>query len=152
MRSRERGSRSSGTSFLPLSANRPRRSAPPSSPVSASWAGSMRRPSPSSTAPRNGMSSCSTTSRRSKEKPMHLILFVLIGLIAGALAGRVVSGHGYGMLGDLVVGVVGAFLGGWFFAVAFGVVGGGFIVSLLTAFVGAVIMLWVIRLVAPSRA
>src|SRR5438128_11870437 len=62
---------------------------------------------------------------------MHLILFVLIGLIAGALAGRVVSGHGYGMLGDLVVGVVGAFLGGWLFAVAFGVVGGGFLVSLL---------------------
>ena len=43
---------------------------------------------------------------------MHFILFVLIGLIAGALAGRVVSGHGYGMLGDLIVGVVGAFLGG----------------------------------------
>src|SRR5206468_12878330 len=83
---------------------------------------------------------------------MHFILFVLIGLIAGALAGRVVSGHGYGMLGDLVVGVVGAFLGGWLFAVAFGVVGGGFIVSLLTAFVGAVILLWVIRLVAPGRA
>ena len=65
---------------------------------------------------------------------------------------RVVSGHGYGMLGDLVVGVVGAFLGGWLFAVVFGVVGGGFIVSLLTAFVGAVILLWVIRLVAPGRA
>jgi uncharacterized membrane protein YeaQ/YmgE (transglycosylase-associated protein family) len=80
---------------------------------------------------------------------MHFILFILIGLIAGALAGRVVSGHGYGMLGDLIVGVVGAFLGGWLFAVAFGVVGGGFIVSLLTAFVGAVILLWVIRLVAP---
>jgi len=87
-----------------------------------------------------------------KGDPMHFILFVLIGLIAGALAGRVVSGHGYGMLGDLIVGVVGAFLGGWLFAVAFGVVGGGFIVSLLTAFVGAVILLWVLRLIAPSRA
>src|SRR2546422_4704844 len=87
-----------------------------------------------------------------KERPMHFILFVLIGLIAGALAGRVVSGHGYGMLGDLIVGVVGAFLGGWLFAVAFGVVGGGFIASLLIAFVGAVILLWVIRLVAASRA
>jgi uncharacterized membrane protein YeaQ/YmgE (transglycosylase-associated protein family) len=77
---------------------------------------------------------------------VHFILFVLIGLIAGALAGRVVSGHGYGLLGDLIVGVVGAFLGGWLFAVAFGVVGGGLFVSLLTAFVGAVILLWVIRL------
>ena len=83
---------------------------------------------------------------------MHFILFILIGLIAGALAGRVVSGHGYGMLGDLIVEVVGAFLGGWLFAAAFGVVGGGFIVTLLTAFVGAVILLWVLRLIAPSLA
>jgi uncharacterized membrane protein YeaQ/YmgE (transglycosylase-associated protein family) len=82
---------------------------------------------------------------------MHFILFILIGLIAGALAGRAVSGHGYGMLGDVAVGVVGAFLGGWLFAVAFGVVGGGFIASLFSAFVGAVILLWVIRLVAPGR-
>ena len=82
---------------------------------------------------------------------MHFILFVLIGLIAGALAGRVVSGHGYSMLGDLVVGVVGAFLGGWLFAVAFGVVGSGFLGSLLTAFVGAVILLWVsTRCAGPS--
>src|SRR5262245_10729482 len=87
-----------------------------------------------------------------KERPMHFILFVLIGLVAGALAGRVVSGHGYGLIGDLIVGVVGAFLGGWLFAVAFGVVGGGFVASLLTAFVGAVILLWLIRLFAPSRA
>ena len=82
---------------------------------------------------------------------MHFILFILIGLIAGALAGRVVSGHGYGIIGDVIVGVVGAFLGGWLFAVAFGVVGGGFIASLFSAFVGAVILLWVIRLVAPGR-
>ena len=83
---------------------------------------------------------------------MHFILFILIGLIAGALAGRVVSGHGYGIVGDVMVGIVGAFLGGWLFAVAFGVVGGSFIASLLTAFVGAVILLWVIRLVAPGKA
>jgi uncharacterized membrane protein YeaQ/YmgE (transglycosylase-associated protein family) len=83
---------------------------------------------------------------------MHLILFVLIGLIAGTLAGQVVSGHGFGLLGDLIVGVVGAFLGGWFFTAVFGMAGGGFVVSLLTAFVGAVILLWVLRLVAPSRA
>jgi len=56
------------------------------------------------------------------------------------------------MLGDLVAGVIGAFLGGWLFAAAFGVVGGGFLGSLLTAFVGAVMLLWVIRLVAPGRA
>ena len=83
---------------------------------------------------------------------MHLLLFILIGLIAGALAGRVVSGHGYGVLGDIVVGVIGAFLGGWVFATFLGVTGGGIFFSLLTAFVGAVILLWLIRLIAPSRA
>ncbi len=83
---------------------------------------------------------------------MHLLLFILIGLIAGTLAGRVVSGHGYGVLGDIVVGVVGAFLGGWIFATFLGVAGGGILFSLLTAFIGAIVLLWLIRLVAPARA
>lgn len=82
---------------------------------------------------------------------MHLLLFILIGLIAGALAGRVVSGHGYGVVGDIVVGVVGAFLGGWIFATFMGVGGGGFFISLFTAFVGAVALLWLIRLIIPGR-
>ena len=83
---------------------------------------------------------------------MHLLLFVLIGLIAGALAGRVVSGHGYGVVGDIVVGVVGAFLGGWIFATFLGVGGGGFFISLFMAFVGAVALLWLVRLIVPGRA
>lgn len=83
---------------------------------------------------------------------MHFVLFILIGLIAGALAGRVVSGHGYGIMGDIVVGVVGAFLGGWIFAAFLGVGGGGFFISLFMAFVGAVALLWLIRLFAPGRA
>jgi uncharacterized membrane protein YeaQ/YmgE (transglycosylase-associated protein family) len=83
---------------------------------------------------------------------MHLVLFILIGLIAGALAGRVVSGHGYGMLGDVVVGVLGAFLGGWMFATFIGVAGSGFLVSLFVASIGAVVLLSIIRLVAPVHA
>lgn len=83
---------------------------------------------------------------------MHFILFILIGLIAGALAGRVVSGHGYGVAGDIVVGAVGALVGGWIFATFLGVGGGGFFLSLFVAFVGAVALLWLIRLLAPSRA
>jgi uncharacterized membrane protein YeaQ/YmgE (transglycosylase-associated protein family) len=82
---------------------------------------------------------------------MHLLLFIVIGLIAGALAGRVVSGHGYGVVGDIVVGVVGAFLGGWIFATFLGVGGGGFFISLFMAFVGAVALLWLIRLIVPGR-
>jgi uncharacterized membrane protein YeaQ/YmgE (transglycosylase-associated protein family) len=83
---------------------------------------------------------------------MHLLLFILIGLIAGALAGRVVSGHGYGVVGDIVGGVVGAFLGGWIFATFLGVGGAGFFISLFMAFVGAVALLWLIRLIIPGRA
>jgi uncharacterized membrane protein YeaQ/YmgE (transglycosylase-associated protein family) len=82
---------------------------------------------------------------------MHFILFILIGLIAGALAGRVVSGHGYGVVGDIVVGVLGAFLGGWIFATFLGVRGGGFFISLFMAFVGAVALLWLVRLIVPGR-
>ena len=82
---------------------------------------------------------------------MDIILSHLIGLIAGALAGRVVSGHGYGVLGDIVVGVVGALLGGWVLLRVFGIVAGGLVGRLVTAFIGAVILLWLIRLVAPSR-
>jgi len=83
---------------------------------------------------------------------MHFLLFILIGLIAGALAGRVVSGHGYGVAGDIVVGVVGALLGGWIFATFLGVGGGGFFISLFVAFGGAVALLWLIRLIVPGRA
>jgi len=83
---------------------------------------------------------------------MHFMLFILIGLIAGALAGRVVSGHGYGVIGDILVGVVGGFLGGWLFAAFLGVGGEGFFASLFMAFVGAAALLWLVRLLVPGRA
>lgn len=74
------------------------------------------------------------------------IWFLLIGLIAGWLAGKVMRGAGYGLVGDLVVGVLGAFLGGWLFGVL-GIAVGGLIGALVTAFVGAVILVWLLRLV-----
>ena len=83
---------------------------------------------------------------------MHFMFFILIGLIAGALAGRVVSGHGYGVMGDIAVGIVGAFMGGWIVAAFLGLGGGGFFISLFMAFVGAVVLLWLIRLFVPGRA
>ena len=82
---------------------------------------------------------------------MHFLMFLVIGLIAGALAGRVVSGHGYGVLGDIVIGITGAFLGGWLFAAVLGVSGTGLFMSLFSAFVGAVVLLLAIRLVVPAR-
>jgi uncharacterized membrane protein YeaQ/YmgE (transglycosylase-associated protein family) len=84
---------------------------------------------------------------------MNFVMFILIGLSAGALAGRIVSGHGFGFLGDIVVGVIGAFLGGWLFSSFLGTTGGGgVLMSLSVAFIGAVVLLGLLRLVAPSHA
>ena len=84
---------------------------------------------------------------------MNFVMFILIGLSAGALAGRIVSGHGFGFVGDVVVGVIGAFLGGWLFSSFLGTTGGGgVLVSLGVAFIGAVVLLGLLRLVAPTHA
>ena len=73
-----------------------------------------------------------------------LIWFLLIGLIAGWLAGQVMRGGGYGLVGDMIVGVIGAFLGGWLFSLL-GIAAGGLIGSIITAFVGAVVLLLLLR-------
>ena len=78
-----------------------------------------------------------------------LIIILLIGGIAGWLAGVVVRGFGFGILGNIVVGIVGAFLGSWLFP-RLGVnlnLGGGMIGSILFAFIGAVILLLLIKLI-----
>ncbi len=75
-----------------------------------------------------------------------LIWFLLIGLIAGWLAGRVMRGGGFGVVGDMVVGVIGAFLGGWLFGLL-GIHAGGLIGSIVTAFVGAVVLILLLRLI-----
>ncbi|MFN2451014.1 MAG: GlsB/YeaQ/YmgE family stress response membrane protein [Candidatus Dormibacteria bacterium] len=78
----------------------------------------------------------------------HLLAWLLIGLIAGALAGRVVRGKGFGCFGDIVVGLIGAVIGGF---VLNRVTGGGdasssFIIECIVAFVGAVILVFILRL------
>jgi uncharacterized membrane protein YeaQ/YmgE (transglycosylase-associated protein family) len=75
-----------------------------------------------------------------------LMLFLAIGLLAGWLAGAIMRGGGFGLLGDLIVGVLGAFLGGWVFTL-FGVTAYGLLGLLLTALVGALLLLFLIRLV-----
>jgi uncharacterized membrane protein YeaQ/YmgE (transglycosylase-associated protein family) len=75
----------------------------------------------------------------------NLIWFLLIGLVAGFLASKMMSGKGYGLVGDLVIGVVGAFLGGWIFGLLH-ISAGGLIGLLVTAFVGAVVLIWLLRL------
>jgi uncharacterized membrane protein YeaQ/YmgE (transglycosylase-associated protein family) len=75
-----------------------------------------------------------------------LILFLVIGILAGFLAGKIMKGSGFGVLGDLVIGVVGAFLGGWLFSLL-GISAGGLLGALVTALVGALFLLYLIRLV-----
>lgn len=76
-----------------------------------------------------------------------LIWFLIIGAIAGWLAGLFMKGGGFGLLGDIVVGVIGAFLGGWIFGKLGIWPGGGLLGSLIVAFVGAIILLFLVRLI-----
>lgn len=76
-----------------------------------------------------------------------LIVFLLIGGIAGWLAGLIVKGFGFGLVGNIVVGIVGAFIAGLLFPrIGFGM-GGGIVASIIHATIGAVILLLIIRLV-----
>ncbi len=76
-----------------------------------------------------------------------LLWFLIIGAIAGWLAGQFMKGSGFGLLGDIVVGVIGAFLGGWLFGKLGIWPGGGLLGSLIVAFVGAIILLFLVRLI-----
>ena len=76
-----------------------------------------------------------------------LIWFLLIGLIAGWLAGKVMRGGGFGIVGDMVVGIIGALLGGWLFGKLGISAGGGLLGAIITAFVGAVLFILLLRLI-----
>jgi len=76
-----------------------------------------------------------------------IIGWLLIGLIAGWLAGKIARGRGFGCIADIVLGVVGSFIGGWVF-VKLGIFGGGFWYSLAAATLGAVILVSIAHLFA----
>ncbi|KEF42812.1 MAG: membrane protein [Cyanobium sp. CACIAM 14] len=76
---------------------------------------------------------------------MNVLLFLLVGVIAGWLAGVLVKGGGFGLFGDLVVGIIGALIGGLLFSGLAGAAGGGLLGSLLVATLGAVLLLVVLR-------
>ncbi len=71
------------------------------------------------------------------------IWFIIIGGVAGWLAGTLMKGRGFGLFGNIVVGIVGAFLGGFLFGLL-GLKAGGLIGALVTATVGAVVLLWIV--------
>jgi uncharacterized membrane protein YeaQ/YmgE (transglycosylase-associated protein family) len=76
-----------------------------------------------------------------------LIAWLIIGLVAGWLAGMFVKGGGFGIIGDIVVGIIGAVIGGWLARHVLHITAGGMISSIVTATVGAVILIAVLRLI-----
>jgi uncharacterized membrane protein YeaQ/YmgE (transglycosylase-associated protein family) len=82
---------------------------------------------------------------------MEILWFLIIGGIAGWIAGEVVRGHGFGLVGNIVVGIVGALIGGYLFS-AFGVTSYGLVGNIVMAVIGAVILLFVLNLVSGRRA
>lgn len=85
-------------------------------------------------------------------QPGSWLAWIVIGLIAGAIASRVVAGRGFGCITDIVVGVAGAIIGGFLLSTLFGASGTfGFWGSLIVAFIGAAALLAVLKLVSGGR-
>ncbi len=80
---------------------------------------------------------------------MGWVWVILIGIVAGWLAGKIMRGKGYGLLVDLLLGIVGAWLGGYLFAVV-GLASYGLIGRLLMSLVGAMVLLFLIRLIKKA--
>ena len=76
-----------------------------------------------------------------------IIIWIIVGAIAGWLAGMVVKGGGFGLIGDIVVGIVGAVIAGWLLPQLGIVIGSGIVAAIIDAFIGAVILLVILRLV-----
>ena len=76
-----------------------------------------------------------------------LIIWLVVGAIAGWLAGMVVKGGGYGLIGDIVVGILGGLFAGWLLPQVGVVIGSGMIAAIIDAFIGAVILLIALRLI-----
>lgn len=78
-----------------------------------------------------------------------LLWWIIVGLIAGALAGMVMRGGGFGIVGDIIVGILGAIIGG-FLAGLLGIGSSNIIVSIIIAFIGACILIAILRAVSGS--
>ncbi len=78
---------------------------------------------------------------------MNFLWFLIIGVVAGWLAGVLVKGGGFGLIGDLIVGVLGAMIGGYLFGGLAGSAGGGVLGSILVATLGAILLLLIVRVI-----
>jgi len=85
-------------------------------------------------------------------EPGNWISWIIVGLIAGAIAARVVAGRGFGCIADIVVGVAGALIGGFLLGAIFHMTGSvGFWGSIIVAFIGAAVLLSVLKLLSGGR-
>jgi uncharacterized membrane protein YeaQ/YmgE (transglycosylase-associated protein family) len=80
-----------------------------------------------------------------------LIVIIVVGIIAGWLAGQIVRGGGFGLIGDLVVGIVGAFIGDWLLPRLNIHLGVGTVALIINATIGAIVLLIILRLIAGNR-
>ena len=78
---------------------------------------------------------------------MQFIVYLIIGAIAGWLAGKIMSGHGYGPIVDVILGVAGGLLGGWIISVVLGIQTTGLIASFIVALIGACILVALLHLI-----
>jgi len=76
-----------------------------------------------------------------------ILVIILIGLVAGWLAGKIVRGTGYGLIADIFIGIVGAFIANWLFPQLGVRLGSGIIASIIAATIGAIILLVILRLI-----
>ena len=76
-----------------------------------------------------------------------LLIVLLIGAIAGWLAGQIVQGTGFGLVGDIIIGILGAFIASWLFPRLGIHLGAGIVASIIAATIGAVLLLVIVRLV-----
>jgi uncharacterized membrane protein YeaQ/YmgE (transglycosylase-associated protein family) len=81
-----------------------------------------------------------------------LLVILLVGLVAGWLAGQIVRGTGFGLIGDLLIGIVGAFIGDWLLPQLSIHVGIGIVAAIVNATIGALLLLLIMRLVRGGRA
>src|SRR5262245_15271951 len=95
---------------------------------------------------------CLSLSKSASGAAMTILTWIIVGLVAGVLASLVMGGTGYGLIGDIIVGIVGAFVGGWIFA-SLGVSSpwGGLPGTIFIAFIGAVVLLFLLRLIRGAR-
>ena len=79
--------------------------------------------------------------------PGGLIIWIVVGLIAGFLASRIMRGGGYGLIGDIIVGLIGALIGDWLLPRLDIHLGQGIVALIMNAFIGAVVLLLILRLI-----